>query len=116
MPYTSLLDPILEIQQGENIKNVFDMEEYRQAFVKEAKEHFKTLTQALLVLEKDLKNTDSFNNIFRSAHTIKGSSKMIGFKDLQDLVHALEDIFDGSRKGDQVSSDMIDLILECIVR
>ncbi len=91
-----------------------DMEEYREAFVEEAKEHIETLTQALLVLEKDPKNTDSLNNIFRSAHTLKGSSGMMGFKDLQDLAHAMEDIFDGLRKGGQVSSDMIDLLLECI--
>jgi two-component system chemotaxis sensor kinase CheA len=91
-----------------------DMEEYREAFVEEAKEHIETLTQALLVLEKDPKNTDSLNNIFRSAHTLKGSAGMMGFKDLQDLAHAMEDIFDGLRKGGQVSSDMIDLLLECI--
>jgi len=90
------------------------MEEYREAFVEEAKEHIETLTQALLILEKDPKNNDSLNNIFRSAHTLKGSSGMMGFKDLQDLAHAMEDIFDDLRKGGQVSSDMIDLLLECI--
>ena len=90
------------------------MEEYREAFVEEAKEHIETLTQALLTLEKDPKNTEALNNIFRSAHTLKGSSGMMGFKDLQDLAHAMEDIFDGLRKGGEVSSDLIDLLLECI--
>ncbi|MDG6223423.1 MAG: chemotaxis protein CheA [Candidatus Bathyarchaeota archaeon] len=91
-----------------------DMEEYREAFVEEALEHIDTVTQALLILEKDPKNSDSLNNIFRSAHTLKGSSGMMGFKDLQDLAHAMEDIFDGLRKGGEVSSDMIDVLLECI--
>ena len=91
-----------------------DMEQYREAFIEEAREHIETLTQSLLVLENDPKNTDALNNIFRSAHTLKGSSGMMGFKDLQDLAHAMEDTFDGLRKGGQVSSDLIDVLLECI--
>jgi two-component system chemotaxis sensor kinase CheA len=91
-----------------------DMEQYREAFIEEAREHIETVTQSLLILEKDPKNTDALNNIFRSAHTLKGSSGMMGFKDLQNLSHAMEDIFDGLRKGGQVSSDLIDVLLECI--
>jgi len=90
------------------------MEQYREAFIEEAREHIETLTQSLLILEKDPKNTDALNNIFRSAHTLKGSSGMMGFKDLQGLAHAMEDVFDGLRKGGQVSSDLIDVLLECI--
>ncbi|PVX27076.1 MAG: chemotaxis protein CheA [Candidatus Bathyarchaeum sp.] len=91
-----------------------DMEQYKEAFIEEAREHIETLTQSLLTLEKDPKNTDALNNIFRSAHTLKGSSGMMGFKDLQDLAHSMEDIFDNLRKGGQVSSDLIDVLLECI--
>ncbi len=90
------------------------MEQYKDAFIEEAREHIETLTQSLLVLEKDPKNTDALNNIFRSAHTLKGSSGMMGFKDLSNLSHAMEDVFDGLRKGGEVSSDLIDVLLECI--
>ncbi|MCW4035311.1 MAG: chemotaxis protein CheA [Candidatus Bathyarchaeota archaeon] len=91
-----------------------DMEQYKEEFIDEAREHIETLTQSLLTLEKDPTNTDALNDIFRSAHTLKGSSGMMGYKDLQDLAHAMEDIFDGLRKGGQVSSDLIDVLLECI--
>jgi two-component system chemotaxis sensor kinase CheA len=90
------------------------MEQYRDAFLEEAREHIETLTQSLLILEEDPKNADALNNIFRSAHTLKGSSGMMGFKDLQNLSHAMEDVFDGLRKGGEVSSDLIDVLLECI--
>jgi len=60
------------------------MEQYREAFIEEAREHIETLTQSLLILEKETKNTDAINNIFRSAHTLKGSSGMMGFKDISD--------------------------------
>jgi two-component system chemotaxis sensor kinase CheA len=90
------------------------MEQYKEAFIEEGREHIEALTQSLLVLEKDPKNTDALDNIFRSAHTLKGSSGMMGYKDLQNLAHAMEDIFDGLRKGGEVSGDMIDVLLECI--
>jgi two-component system chemotaxis sensor kinase CheA len=90
------------------------MEQYKDAFIEEAREHIEALTQSLLILEKDPKNTDALNNIFRSAHTLKGSSGMMGFKDLSNLSHAMEDIFDGLRKGGEASSDLIDVLLECI--
>jgi two-component system chemotaxis sensor kinase CheA len=68
------------------------LEQHKDAFIEEAREQIETLTQSLLILEKDPKNTDALNNIFRSAHTPKGSSGMMGFKDLQDLSHAMEDL------------------------
>jgi two-component system chemotaxis sensor kinase CheA len=90
------------------------MEQYREAFIEEALEHIETLTKAILILEKEPQNTEALNNIFRSAHTLKGSSGMMGFKDIQDLSHSMEDVFDGLRKGGQVTSELIDLLLECI--
>ncbi|MCW4016060.1 MAG: chemotaxis protein CheA [Candidatus Bathyarchaeota archaeon] len=91
-----------------------DMEQYKEEFIEEAREHIETITQSLLILEKQPKNTEALNNIFRSAHTLKGSSGMMGFKDLSDLAHSMEDVFDGLRKGGKVSSDLIDVLLECI--
>ena len=72
------------------------------------------LTKSLLILEKDPKNTDVLNMLFRSAHTLKGSSGMMGFKDFQELTHAMEDVFDGMRKGGQSSSDLTSILLECV--
>lgn len=91
-----------------------DNEQYRQLFIEEAKEHVEILTKSLLILEKDPKNTDVLNMLFRSAHTLKGSSGMMGFKDFQELTHAMEDVFDGMRKGGQSSSDLTSILLECV--
>jgi two-component system chemotaxis sensor kinase CheA len=65
-------------------------EQYRQLFIEEAKEHIGTLTTYLLNLEKESYNKDYVNMLFRSAHTLKGSSGMMGFKDVQELTHAME--------------------------
>ncbi len=89
-------------------------EQYRELFIEEAKEHIETLTKSMLVLEKDPKNADVINMLFRSAHTLKGSSGMMGFTDFQELTHAMEDVFDGMRKGSVPSSTLISVLLECV--
>lgn len=89
-------------------------DQYRELFIEEAKEHIDTLTKSMLILEKEPENQEVVNMLFRSAHTLKGSSGMMGFKDFQELTHAMEDIFDDMRKGGRPSSDLISLLLECV--
>ncbi len=89
-------------------------DEYKQLFIEEAKEHIETLTKSLLILEKDPHNQEVINMLFRSAHTLKGSSGMMGFKDFQELTHSMEDIFDEMRKGKKPSSTLVSTLLECV--
>lgn len=91
-----------------------DNDQYRQLFIEEAKEHIESLTKSLLILEKDPQNKDVVNMLFRSAHTLKGSSGMMGFKDFQELTHTMEDVFDGMRKGNSPSCGLISILLECV--
>jgi len=67
-----------------------DTEQYKQLFIEEAREHLEILTKSLLILEKEPENIEVINMLFRSAHTLKGSSGMMGFKDFQQLTHAME--------------------------
>jgi Chemotaxis protein histidine kinase and related kinases len=92
----------------------FDNDQYRTLFIEEAKEHIDTITKSMLILEKEPENQEVINMLFRSAHTLKGSSGMMGFKDFQELTHAMEDIFDDMRKGNKPSCDLISLLLECV--
>lgn len=91
-----------------------DMSQYRQLFIEEAREHIDNMTKALLAVEKDPKNADALNSLFRSAHTLKGSSAMMGFKDIADLTHAIEDVFDKLRKGESATTELVNVIFECI--
>ena len=91
-----------------------DSNQYRQLFIEEAREHIEALTKLLLTLEKDQQNIEIVNMLFRSAHTLKGSSGMMGYNDLQELTHAMEDIFDDMRKGNVPSSNLISVLLECV--
>ena len=50
------------------------VEQYRALFVAESEEHLQIINNSVLILEKDPKNADILNEIFRSAHTLKGMS------------------------------------------
>ena len=92
-----------------------EIEQYMEIFVQEAKEQLEIITQSLLDLEKNPENQEVVNEIFRAAHTLKGSSGMIGFTDIQELTHKMEDVFDSIRKGlTKPSPDLIDILFECV--
>lgn len=90
-----------------------DCSQYKEVFIEEAREHIDTLTKSLLSLEKDPQNTELVNMLFRAAHTLKGCSGMMGYKDIQELTHAMEDVFDDLRKGRKPTSNLITVLLEC---
>ncbi|MDR1379603.1 MAG: chemotaxis protein CheA [Synergistaceae bacterium] len=82
-----------------------DMSQYLGAFLDEAGDNLQRLDDLLLALEKDTTNLDIINEIFRSAHTLKGMSATMGFEKMAGLTHALEDRLDAARKGTRHLSD-----------
>ena len=49
-----------------------DVSQYLEIFIDETKEHLQSLNQQLLVLETEPENTETINEIFRAAHSLKG--------------------------------------------
>jgi two-component system chemotaxis sensor kinase CheA len=64
-------------------------------FFEEATEQLSLLDQGLVRLEKEPSNTELIQSLFRAAHTLKGSSATIGFMEITNLTHAMEDVLDG---------------------
>ncbi len=82
-------------------------------FKEEADTHLLNLQQRLIDLERDPKNQDYIREIFRAAHTIKGSSRMMGFSEISDIASAMEDIFGELREGNlTIEPDTNDLLFE----
>ena len=76
-----------------------DVNQYLGAFLDEAGDNLQRLDDLLLVLEKNTGNIEVINEIFRSAHTLKGMSATMGFEKMATLTHALEDRLDTARSG-----------------
>ncbi len=57
-----------------------DMSQYLDLFIDESKEHLQAINERLLELEKTPEDMSVVNDIFRSAHTLKGMSATMGFR------------------------------------
>ncbi|PCD08454.1 chemotaxis protein CheA [Peribacillus simplex] len=88
-----------------------DMNQYLEVFIEESKEHLQTCSEQLLVLEKNPEDLSIVNEIFRSAHTLKGMSATMGYEDLANLTHKMENVLDAIRNSQIVlSPELFDVI------
>jgi two-component system chemotaxis sensor kinase CheA len=84
-------------------------------FLAEVDEHLQVMDEILVQLERVDSNSDLLNEVFRSAHTLKGMAGVIGHDRMTRLTHALETLFDSIRKNIvPISSPLIDLCLEAV--
>ncbi|GGK13608.1 chemotaxis protein CheA [Caldalkalibacillus thermarum] len=92
-----------------------DMNKYLDAFIDEATQHLQAVNENLLLLEKEPDNVALVQEIFRSAHTLKGMAATMGFEDVADLTHHLENVLDQVRNGQlQVNTPMLDTLFSAV--
>ncbi len=76
----------------------FDIAKFTARFVEEAREHLANLNSGLVKLEKSPDDAENINAIFRAAHTIKGSSRMLKLTAITEVAHKLEDVLGALRE------------------
>jgi two-component system chemotaxis sensor kinase CheA len=92
-----------------------DMNQYIEIFTEEAKEHLQNLNSCLLSLEKKPGDVTLLDEIFRSAHTLKGMSATMGFEKMAELTHLMENVLSKLRAGDEiVTTYVIDVLFQCL--
>jgi len=86
----------------------------RQTFITESQELLAEMESALLTLESDPSDQDAINSLFRSAHTIKGSSGVLGIETVEKFTHTVENLLSRMREGEILAcKDNVDLLLLC---
>ncbi|MBZ0257614.1 chemotaxis protein CheA, partial [bacterium] len=70
----------------------FDTQQYIELFYQDADEHLQIMTDALLDMEKNPSDKEALGALFRSAHTLKSSSAMVGFMHVSEFTHKMEDL------------------------
>ncbi len=86
-------------------------DQYLDAFIRESEEEITKLNNSLLDLESDPSDREAMDQIFRTAHTLKGNFGAMGFEDASNLAHAMEDLLDEMREGEmEITPDVMDLI------
>jgi two-component system chemotaxis sensor kinase CheA len=97
----------------------FDRSAFIQKFQEEAAEYLQRLNEGVITLEGDPKNRELIDQMLRDAHTLKGSSRMVGLLEISDIAHRLEDIMvkvrDGEMAYDPSMSDAFFEALDAIV-
>ncbi|MGE7215508.1 chemotaxis protein CheW [Priestia koreensis] len=92
-----------------------ELNQYLEVFIEESKEHLQNVNDQLLELEKQPDNLTIVNEIFRSAHTLKGMSATMGFEDLANLTHKMENVLDAIRNHKlQPSSQILDVLFASV--
>ncbi len=90
-------------------------EELLKDFFTEAQLMVETLEANVLVLENEPGNKESVDEIFRAAHTLKGSAATVQMTELTNFTHLVEDVLDDIRSGSvHVEEPVIDALLESI--
>ncbi|AET70296.1 chemotaxis protein histidine kinase-like protein [Desulfosporosinus orientis DSM 765] len=98
--------------QDDDNKQGVELGEFLEFYLLDSQEQIERLGAGLLQLEKEGENIGLINDLFRSAHSLKGASGTMGFTPIVSLTHAAEDLLDRLRQGQlEVSLEMIDILL-----
>jgi two-component system chemotaxis sensor kinase CheA len=99
----------------------FDRSLFIGKFSAEAQEHLQKLNEGILRLERGdadpstSSGQDLMADILRAAHTLKGSARMMGFKDINQVAHKLEDLLLELKEGRlQASHALCDLLFQAL--
>lgn len=77
---------------------VLDIKKFIGRFVEEAKEHLGRLASGLAEIEQGAVSAEKINSLFRSVHTLKGSSRMLKLEPITQVSHSLEDLLSALRE------------------
>src|SRR5690606_4155659 len=92
-----------------------EMDQYLEVFIEESKEHLQACNEHLLHLEKEPENITILNEIFRSAHTLKGMAATMGYEDLASLTHQMENVLDAIRNMKiEVTPSILDVVFKAV--
>lgn len=94
-----------------------NLDGYVDLYLAESQENLRRLSQALLELERAGPGSAVLDEAFRAAHTIKGAAAMMGFGEVAELAHILEDRLEELRRpGSALDRDLVDELLLLVDR
>ncbi len=91
-----------------------DLEAATQTFFTEAKDLLEAMESALLRDLDELTDSETLNEIFRAAHTIKGSAGLFNMATIVGFTHVVENVLDRARGQEIIiDQDLQGLLLTC---
>ncbi|MCU1492407.1 MAG: cheA 2 [Acidimicrobiaceae bacterium] len=91
------------------------MNEIVQEFLVETNENLDQLDQDLVALESDPHSRELLSSVFRTIHTVKGTTGFLGFGRLEEISHAAESLLSELRDGRlELTAPRTDALLEVV--
>jgi len=88
-------------------------EKYLRIFRAEAEELLKKIRESLFFMEGHPEDKSAVNTILRSAHTLKGSARMVGLEEIGKLAHRMEDLLKAVETGAQkITGPVVSLLFK----
>lgn len=92
-----------------------DIRRFIQRFIEEAADHLPRLREGVDALEQGDTQPERINELFRAAHTLKGSSRMLKLVPITAIAHSTEELLSALRDGTQsVSPEIVSLLNQAI--
>jgi two-component system chemotaxis sensor kinase CheA len=92
-----------------------DFEGLMRTFFGECEESLHAMEQALLALEARPEDPEQVQILFRMAHSLKGNAMSLGFTDLAEFTHGLEEVLDRLRSRETpVTAETVGLLLASV--
>ena len=92
-----------------------DTLEYAELFQAEANEYMQILNQCLLNLEKQPSDRENLLEAFRVVHSLKGMAGTMGYRQVTDIAHGLENFLEDLKAGTlAVTAAVLDLVFEAV--
>lgn len=89
------------------------MDELLSGFIEEAEDLLESLDRAALALEANPGDPEAIRELFRSAHTLKGSAGLVGAKEVGEVAHLLEGTLEEVLSGERpFSAELADLLFK----
>jgi len=90
------------------------LEELRREFLAEAASLLDNWEEYFLKLEETNDKNEQLTNIFRVAHSLKGTSSAVGYSDMAEFAHIVEDLLSCLTKAPQsLTAEIVSLLLQC---
>lgn len=103
---------VIDVAEGPIPEDVAD---FMPDFLAESDEIVERLDEQLVHLENESGDAELLNDIFRAAHTLKGTAGFLGFAQVGDLTHKMETVLDQLRNDElQLTSSLMDVILRAM--
>lgn len=92
-----------------------ETQKYRELFFEETDDYLQSLNEHLLILEKDTESVGTIDEIFRSAHTLKGMAATMGYTTMTELTHHMENVLELFRsKTHKITKNAVSVIFKCL--